>query len=151
MTPEQKRIESQTLYANLADYWYEVDNHGGHGTSICFTEDGIFHAGKTPIVGRAAIEDYLLKRVSRGPRTSRHIITNFRATFDGDAGATTHCVLILHAADGTPPLPLTAPVGIFDLVDRWVKDADGNWLVADRRFNPVFTAQAAAAAATQGS
>jgi hypothetical protein len=149
MTPEQKRTDSQTLYANLADYWYEVDNHGGHGTSVCFTEDGIFHAGNTAVVGRAAIEEYLLKRVSRGPRTSRHIISNFRAKFDSEASATTHCVLILHAADGTPPLPLTAPVGIFDLIDRWVKTAEGEWLVADRSFRPVFTAQAAAAAQSQ--
>jgi len=148
MTPEQTRIDSQTLYANLADYWYEVDHFGGHGTSVCFTEDGIFHAGATPIVGRAAIEEFLVKRVSRGPRTSRHIITNFRVRFDGDDKAMTTCVLILHAADGTPPLPLTAPVGIFDLADRWVKNADGNWLVADRSFVSVFTQAAAAAAAS---
>jgi hypothetical protein len=139
MTPEQKRLESQILYDNIVDYWYEVDHHGGHGTSVCFTEDGIFHAGRTPVVGHEAIEEFLVRRVSRGPRTSRHIVTNFRARFDGEAEATTHCVLLLHAADGTPPLPLPTPTGIFDLVDRWVKQADGTWLIADRNFVPVFS------------
>ena len=80
MTPEQKRIESGALYDNIVDYWYEVDNHGGHGTSACFTEDGIFHAGNTPIQGHQAIEEFLLRRVSRGPRTSRHIAANRRGT-----------------------------------------------------------------------
>jgi hypothetical protein len=140
MTPEQTRIESQILNDLIVDYWYEVDNHGGHGTSVCFTEDGIFHAGKTPIQGHHAIEEFLLRRVSRGPRTSRHIASNFRARFDGEAAATTYCVLVIYAADGTPPLPLPTPLGVFDLVDRWVK-SDGKWLVADRKFVTVFTGQ----------
>ena len=48
-------------------------------------------------------------RQDRGPRTSRHVITNFRADFSDDAHATTYCVMMLLAADGTPVLP-SAPL-----------------------------------------
>jgi len=147
MTPEQERHERQVLYDKIVDYWYEVDNNGGHGTSPRFyTEDGIFHAGNTPIQGHQAIEEFLVRRVSRGPRTARHIVSNFRPRFDGETGATTQCTLVIYAADGTPPLPLPVPLGVFDLVDRWEKQADGRWLIADRKFLTVFSSNIAPAA-----
>ena len=33
MTPEARAIETQVLYLNMIDYWYQVDLKGGAGVS----------------------------------------------------------------------------------------------------------------------
>ncbi len=99
--PEQKAIQAQVLYMNMVDYWYEVDLNGGAGVAEMYVEDGIFHGGPgKPLVGRAAIEQFATWRTNRGARTSRHVITNFRADFADDGHATTYSVMLLYAADG---------------------------------------------------
>ncbi len=121
MTPEQRCRETQLLLMHMVDYWYEVDLHGGLGVSARFVEDGIFEGGGKPLVGREAIEAFYQWRIDRGERTSRHVITNFRADFHDDRNATTYCVMMLYAADGPPILPSTPPIIITDLVDQCVK------------------------------
>ena len=139
MTPERRAIESQVLYMNLIDYWYEVDLKGGAGVSRMFVEDGIFHAGPgKALVGRAAIEEFYAWRQDRGARTSRHVITNFRADFSDDSHATTYCVMMLLAADGKPVLPSVPPILTTDLIDRCVKCDDGLWRYVERNFIPIF-------------
>lgn len=138
MTPERRAIETSVLYMNMADYWYEVDLKGGAGVSQMYTEDGIFHGGGKPLVGRAAIEQFYTWRTNRGARTSRHVITNFRAEFADETHATTYSIMLLYAADGAPILPTAPPIMITDLIDRCVKGADGKWLYAERTFVPLF-------------
>jgi hypothetical protein len=138
MTPEQRALASQVLYQNMIDYWYEVDMKGGAGVSEMYMEDGIFHAGPKPLVGRAAIEQFYTWRQDRGARTSRHIITNFRAEFTDDTHATTYCVMMLYAADGVPVLPSAPPIAICDLIDHCVKCDDGKWRYIERIFVPLF-------------
>ena len=110
MTPQQRSAETQLLLMHMNDYWYEVDMKGGAGVSARFVEDGIFEGGGQPLVGRAAIEAFYGWRQARGTRTSRHVITNFRAEFSDARHATTHCVMMLYAADGAPVLPSTPPI-----------------------------------------
>lgn len=139
MTPERRAIETQVLHLNLVDYWYEVDLNGGAGVSSMYVEDGIFHAGPgKALVGRAAIEQFYAWRQDRGARTSRHVITNFRAVFDDETHAKTYCVMMLLAADGTPVLPSAPPILTADLVDRCVKGEDGLWRCVERNFIPIF-------------
>jgi hypothetical protein len=139
MTPERRAIETQVLYMNMVDYWYEVDINGGAGVSQMYVEDGIFHAGPgKPLVGRAAIEQFYTWRQDRGARTSRHVITNFRAEFTDDSHATTYCVMMLLAADGKPVLPSAPPIVTADLIDRCVKCEDGRWRYIERNFTPLF-------------
>jgi hypothetical protein len=139
VTPEQRALESQVLYMNMVDYWYEVDLHGGAGVSRMYTEDGVFQAGPgKPLVGRAAIEQFYSWRLDRGARTSRHVITNFRAVFSDATHASTYCVMMLYAADGKPLLPSVPPIVVADLIDDCVKGADGKWLYAKRDFVPLF-------------
>jgi uncharacterized protein (TIGR02246 family) len=139
MTPEQRALETQILYANIVDYWFEVDMHGGAGVSRMYTADGVFHAGPgKPLVGRDAIEQFYGWRTDRGPRTSRHVVTNFRAEFADDAHATSWCMMLLHAADGTPVHPSAPPIAICDLVDSHVKEDDGVWRVSERKFVLLF-------------
>lgn len=117
MTPEQRATATQLLYMNMIDYWYEVDLKGGAGVSQMYVENGIFNGGGKPLIGRAAIEQFYTWRQDRGARTSRHVITNFRADFTDDSHATTYCVMMLYAADGEPIHPTTAPIMITDLID----------------------------------
>ena len=85
MTPAERLHAIALLRQNAIDYWYRVDHEGGAGVSEMFVEDGVFHAGPgEPLVGRAAIEAFYAWRRERGERTSRHIITNFHAAFDGE-------------------------------------------------------------------
>ena len=143
MTPERRAIETQVLYLNMIDYWYEVDLKGGAGVSQMYVEDGIFNGGGKPLVGRAAIGQFYTWRKDRGVRTSRHVITNFRADFSDEAHATTYCVMLLYAADGAPILPTAPPIMITDLIDRCVKCDDGQGRYVERTFVPLFMGGAA--------
>jgi hypothetical protein len=144
VTPERRAIETQVLYQNAVDYWYEVDLHGGTGVAEMYVEDGIFNGGGKPLVGRAAIEQFYTWRKDRGARTARHVITNFRAEFAGESHATTYCIMLLHAADGAPILPTAPPIMITDLIDTCLKGDDGRWRFVERRFVPLFMGGAAA-------
>jgi hypothetical protein len=139
VTPEDRSRETQILHMNMIDYWYEVDLKGGLGVAERFyTQDGIFEGGNEPLVGHAAIEAFYAWRVGRGQRTSRHVIANFRAEFHDARNATTHCVMMLYAADGAPVLPSTPPIIITDLIDECVKGEDGAWRYRRRSFVPLF-------------
>ena len=144
MTPEDRCLQTQILHMNMVDYWYEVDLKGGLGVSERYVEDGIFEGGNEPLVGRAAIEAFYSWRIGRGQRTSRHVITNFRAEFHDDRSATTHCVMMLYAADGAPILPSTPPIIITDLIDECVRCDDGEWRYKRRTFVPLFQGEIAA-------
>ena len=144
MTPEDRSLQTQILHMNMVDYWYEVDLKGGLGVSERYVEDGIFEGGNEPLVGRAAIEAFYSWRIGRGQRTSRHVITNFRAEFHDDRSATTHCVMMLYAADGAPILPSTPPIIITDLIDECVRCDDGEWRYKRRTFVPLFQGEIAA-------
>lgn len=143
MTPEQRASATQVLYMNMVDYWYEVDLKGGAGVAQMYLEEGIFNGGGKPLVGRAAIEQFYTWRTNRGARTSRHVITNFRADFADETHATTYSVMLLYAADGAPILPSAPPIMITDLIDRCVKCDDGRWRYAERTFVPLFMGGAA--------
>ena len=144
MTPEDRSLQTQILHMNMVDYWYEVDLKGGLGVSERYVEDGIFEGGNEPLVGRAAIEAFYSWRIGRGQRTSRHVITNFRAEFHDERNAVTHCVMMLYAADGAPILPSTPPIIITDLIDECVKCDDGEWRYKRRTFVPLFQGEIAA-------
>ncbi len=139
MTPEQRAIETQVLYQNLVDYWYEVDLKGGTGVSAMYVEDGIFQAGPgKPLVGRAQIEQFYAWRQDRGTRISRHVVANFRAEFADARHATTYHIMMLYAADGQPVLPSAPPIFIGDGIDRCVKGEDNVWRYLERSFTPLF-------------
>jgi hypothetical protein len=144
LTPEQRALETLVLQQNAIDYWYEVDLKGGAGVSEMFVEDGIFHAGPgQPLVGRAAIEGFYSWRTDRGARTSRHLITNFRADFTDATHATTWCVMMVLAADGKPILPSQPPIFVGDQIDRCTKGPDGKWRYVERNFTALFMGGAA--------
>ena len=139
MTPAERLHEIALLRQNAIDYWYRVDHEGGAGVSEMFVEDGLFHAGPgDPLVGREAIEAFYAWRRERGQRTSRHIVTNFHAAFDGARKARTTCIMLLYGTDGTPPHQGTGAAMIADMIDDCVKGDDGLWRYAKRDFAPLY-------------
>jgi hypothetical protein len=139
LTPEQRALATLVLQQNAIDYWHVVDTTGGAGVSAMFVEDGIFHAGPgQPLVGRAAIEAFYGWRQDRGARTSRHLITNFRADFTDDTHASTRCVMQVFAADGKPVHPTRPPILVADQIDTCIRGADGVWRYVERDFKVLF-------------
>ena len=139
MTSAERLEDLAILRQNAIDYWYRVDHEGGAGVSEMFVEDGVFHAGPgDPLVGRAAIEAFYAWRRERGERTSRHIVTNFHAAFEGERKARTTCIMILYGTDGTPPHQGTGAAMIADMIDDCVKSDDGRWHYAKRDFAPLY-------------
>ena len=139
MTPAERLHETAMLRQNAIDYWHRVDHEGGSGVSEMFVDDGVFHAGPgDPLVGREAIEAFYAWRRERGERTSRHVIANFHAEFASDRAARTTCVMLLYAADGSPPHNGTGPAMVADMIDDCVRGDDGVWRYARRDFVPLF-------------
>ena len=103
-----------------------------------FTADALYTNGPRESRGRAAIEALFRQRAERGPRTSRHIYSGLRFTIESDREATGTSVCLSFAADGLPPLP-AKPFLVGDFVDRYRREADGRWRIAERRIERVFT------------
>ena len=103
-----------------------------------FTADALYTNGARESRGRAAIEALFRQRVAKGPRTSRHIYSGLRLTIESDRDATGTSVCLSFAADGLPPLP-AKPFLVGDFVDRYRREDDGRWRIAERRIERVFT------------
>jgi hypothetical protein len=139
MNQAERIREIAILQQNAVDYWYRVDYLGGEGVAEMFVPEGIFHAGPgDPLVGRDAIEAFYAWRGERGERTSRHVITNFHASFTSPANARTTCVMQLFASDGVPPHAGTHPAMVADMIDDCIKGEDGLWRFARRNFHALW-------------
>lgn len=103
-----------------------------------FTADALYTNGPRESRGRAAIEALFRQRVAKGPRTSRHIYSGLRIMIESEREATGTSVCLSFAADGLPPLP-AKPFLVGDFVDRYRRDDDGRWRIAERRIERVFT------------
>ena len=57
---------------------------------------------------------------------------------ESDREATGSSVCLSFAADGLPPLP-ARPFLVGDFVDRYRREDDGRWRIAERRIERVFT------------
>jgi hypothetical protein len=125
------------IEALVAEFAWRIDHQSGHGVADLFTEDGVYEMGPEALRGRADLEEFYRRRREAGPRTSRHIFTNLRLWDVESVGARGTCVLSLHAANGTPPHPLS-PLIVADYDDEYVQDSDGTWLFKHRKLTLLF-------------
>jgi hypothetical protein len=120
------------------DYWYEVDHNYGRKVGELYVSDGIFAIGSKEMKGREAIAEFYRWRESRGDRTARHVVTNFRMLSHAGDKASFCCVMCLYAADGRPVLPSLPAIMIADIVSDCVRNAEGRWQYVAHRLIPIF-------------
>ena len=100
------------------------------------TEDCRYFVGGEWREGRAATADFYIERKGRlegqgGAPVMRHIISNFRIAFDGDAKAKVEYLLLFFAKVGTPPFTdYCDPLAVADVRMECRREADGEWRIS---------------------
>lgn len=136
--PERLNIASEITALNAA-YWHEVDRKNGANAHDFFINDGLFTTSLRRIAGKTELIAYYQWRQAREKsRTTRHLIANEYVQVQDADHATADWILILHAADGEPVLPVRPPVMIADVHDVCVRGADGRWRYASRTITAAF-------------
>jgi hypothetical protein len=125
------------LLALVTAVWFEIDHEDGSAVSSHFTPDGELTFSERTFRGRDAIDAVYRHRGARGPRVSRHVVTNMHVRSANAESASAVSTLLLFAQDGRPPLPATAPTMVGDVHDRFHHSEDG-WLIASRRIEIAF-------------
>lgn len=119
--------------------WYDIDVGDSTNVQHYFTPDAkIYFNDRAPVVGRQDIHDGYQARRARGPRVSRHVVSNVFVTGYDENTAKTICCIRLYAGDGVAPLPHPEPLSVADQEDTFVRGDDGMWLVKERRITNLF-------------
>jgi len=127
------------LLAVVTALWFEIDHGDGSGASAFFTPDGELRFNDRSFQGIAEIDTVYRTRTERGPRVSRHLVTNLHVVRADADSASAISALVLFADDGEPPRPTTAPLMVADVVDEFVRTGD-RWLISSRHVREMFRA-----------
>lgn len=142
MTEKLTNDARLAIRLELEDLNAAFTHHLDHGNIPAlvdlFTADALYTNGLRESRGRAAIEALFRQRVAKGPRTSRHIYSGLRFEITSGREAIGTSVCLSFAADGLPPLP-AKPFLVGDFVDRYRREGDGRWRIAERHIHRVFT------------
>jgi hypothetical protein len=138
MNRTERLLATQELHALLMDYWHEVDTNWGQGAAEYYTEDAVFQGPEATYQGRDKIRQFYEWRQKRGSRLAVHAVSNFRVDFESESRATSTWYLLLYAADGVPVLPTHPPIQIALVTDTCVRDSEGAWRYAYRKFEAWF-------------
>jgi len=132
--PALKRIFEDIIIG----IWYDIDHLDGSGVSRCFWPDGSILFSERLVRGRDAIDATYAARVARGPRLSRHIVSNVHLASLTSDTARVVSTFRLYAADGHPVAPNTEPLSINDCIDDFRRTPDGEWLIEHRAMVHLF-------------
>ncbi|MEY9937535.1 hypothetical protein [Streptacidiphilus sp. MAP5-3] len=114
----------------------------GSAASSFFTADAELTFSRRTFRGTDQINGVYRDRTARGPRVSRHLMSNFHILRHETDRIDAVSALVLYAQDGEPPLPTTVPVLVADVFDRFVRvsepDGEAWWLIASRRIENRF-------------
>lgn len=139
-TPALVHTELSNLVTSL---WFEIDHSDGSTASRFFTADAELTFSRRTFRGTDEINGVYSDRAARGPRVSRHLMSNLHVLRHEADLVEAVSALVLYAQDGEPPVPTTVPVLIADVFDRFVRvgEPDGRaqrWLIASRRIENRF-------------
>ncbi|WP_210592153.1 nuclear transport factor 2 family protein [Streptomyces sp. GESEQ-35] len=151
MTPGAGTIAGPALAALLhtelsmlvTALWHEIDHGDGSAAAGFFTSDAELTFSRRTFRGTDEISGVYRDRAARGPRVSRHLLTNFLVLRHESGHVEAVSALMLFAQDGTPPVPATVPVLIADVYDRFVRvgaadEHTSRWRIASRRIENRF-------------
>jgi hypothetical protein len=133
MAQRMARIDIDVLNIEFA---YQLDGGNPELLAAFFTEDASLGiAGGERAVGREEIA----KRYAARPagRTTRHITSNLRLTFESESRVTGTRTLTYYAADGNQS-EAGSPMGVADYTEVYECDSEGVWRYASRTVKPVF-------------
>lgn len=135
--PAEMLLSQIAIERLIAEYTYLLDHGATERLHEFFTEDGTLEVGSSGcIMGRDAIRAFYAKRSTT--RTTRHLSSNLRLTFIDADHARGVRGLTYYAAEGPPPHPASAPFGMSDYEEVFVRGADGAWRFAARKPTPIF-------------
>lgn len=121
--------------------WFDIDHQDGTSASGFFLPDGEVRFGDRAFRGTAEIDALYAARAGRGPRVSRHVVTNLHVTSTGPGTASAVSIVILFAEDGEPPRPAVTPAMVGDVTDVF-EQRESRWLIRSRRIEQHFIAPA---------
>ncbi len=136
--PEDVPAVKRLLEDIIVAIWYDIDHRDGSAVSRYFWPDGTILFHERLVRGRAEIAATYAARVARGPRLSRHIVSNMHLAELTRDTAKVVSTFRLYAADGHPVAPNTEPLTVNDLVDEFRRTPDGEWLIARRAMIHLF-------------
>lgn len=132
------RIADRLAVADLNAAWCaRLDANDIPDLLDLFAADAAYVSPTRRCAGIAEIEAYFRERTAKGPRTSRHFQSNLLVEFDGEDYARGTSACLSFAQDGEPPLPIE-PFLVADFADRYVRDPQRGWLIAERVIATVF-------------
>jgi hypothetical protein len=133
-TPALKRFFEDVIIG----IWYDIDHRDGSAVSRYFWPDGTLLFSERLVRGRDEIDAAYAARVARGPRLSRHVVSNVHlAELTGDS-ARVVSTFRLYAADGHPVAPNTEPLTVEDCIDDFRRTPGGEWLIERRAMVHLF-------------
>ena len=149
MTPDAPAVDEAPalLHTELSmlvtALWFEIDHRDGSAAAGFFTADAELTFSRRTFRGTAAINGVYRERAARGPRVSRHLMSNLHILRHETDVVEAVSALVLHAQDGTVPLSTTVPVLVADVFDRFVLLGEpdgrpGRWRIASRRIENLF-------------
>lgn len=127
----------EELLGTVTALWHDIDHNGGTAASSFFLPDGEVRFADRAFRGTAAIDGLYAARAGRGPRVSRHVVTNLHVTASGPGTASAISVLVLFAQDGEPPRTAVTPAMVGDVSDDF-EQRDGRWLIRSRQISQLF-------------
>jgi 2-keto-3-deoxy-L-rhamnonate aldolase RhmA len=125
------------LLAFVTAVWFEIDHTDGTGVSGHFTDDATLTIDRATSHGTAEIDALYAGRNARGPRVSRHCVTNLHVVEVDPTSVRAVSALLLFAEDGEAPRRRMSPVLVADVDDIFVR-RDGRWLIQRRHIRPQF-------------
>lgn len=136
LTDDRARLRGE-LTAVVVDLWFEIDHSDGTAASSFFTPDAELRFFTRSFHGTDEINAVYAGRHDRGPRVSRHLVTNLHVTASTADTASAVSNLLLYADDGEPPRPTVTPSLVADVVDDFERHGD-RWLIRRRHIRQLF-------------
>jgi hypothetical protein len=131
----------EELAALLTALWHEIDYNQGAAASRFFTPDAELRFEDAAFHGTAAIDAVYQNRAARGPRVSRHLVSNLHLLELGATRVRAVSQLLLFAEDGEVPSSRTSPSLVGDVWDQFERRG-GSWLISSRWIRNIFIGSA---------
>lgn len=137
--PGESRLAalSAELLSVVTALWFDIDHNAGAAAATFFTTDAELRFSDAVFRGTTQIDQVYAARANRGPRVSRHIVTNLQLLEVEDERVRTTSVLLLFGDDGDAPRPSTSPALVADVLDEFELRGD-RWLIRSRWIQNLF-------------